>query len=255
MTAVGLLAGQTVLVTGAARGIGAGIAVELAAHGANVVVNYRRSAEEAAAIVAEIEAAGGAAIAVQADVEDAAAVRAMVTTAVDRFGAIDTVVNNAYPGFRGGDIADVPWDIYRGSMESIMSGAIHVIQAVLPIMRERHRGSIVNIGTISLIGLNEHQSPYVVGKGALLSLTHVLARDLGPDNIRVNMVSPGTTWTDRTRPTPDDFAADRRAATPMGRLPVSADIAKAVVFYASDLSGFVTGTHLPVAGGLVIPSS
>ncbi len=247
-----LLKAKTVLVTGAGRGLGAGIALELARHGANLIVNYRTSGREAEALVEEIQDTPGAAIAVRADVEDERQARRLVAAAEERFGFVDVLVNNAYPGYRGGDILDVSWPTYRDSMTRIVGAAIQPIKAVLPAMRERRKGSIINIGTTSLIGMNRNQSPYVAGKGALLSLTHVLAQDLGPDNIRVNMVSPGSSWTDRHRPCPPDLGQDRVERTPMGRLPTAAEVGGAVVFYASDLSGFVTGTHLPVAGGMAI---
>jgi 3-oxoacyl-[acyl-carrier protein] reductase len=248
----GLLDSRTVVVTGGSRGIGAAICVELAAHGAQVVVNYRASGDAAAAVVSEIESAGGTAIAVQADVEDGAAARELVDAALSEYGSLDAIVNNAYPGFEGGDIGDVDWATYRDSMNSIAGGAIHMVKAALPNMRNRKSGSIINIGTTSLSSMNFQQTPYIVGKGALLALTRGLARDLGPDNIRVNLVSPGTTWVDRTRPQPDDFAMEPRSQTPMGRLPNASEVAGAVVFFASDLSAFITGVHVPVCGGMVM---
>jgi 3-oxoacyl-[acyl-carrier protein] reductase len=247
-----MLAGRTAIVTGGSRRIGAAISVELAAHGANVVVNYRSSAEDAATVVEEIRGAGGSAVAVPADVEDPEAANALAVEALREYGAIDVLVNNAYPGFVGGDIADVSWEEYRRSLDSTVAGAVNATRAVLPTMRSRQCGSIVNLGTTSLLEMNDQQTPYIAGKGALLALTRGLARDLGPDGIRVNMVSPGTTWTDRERSQPDDFFPERRERTPMGRLVTAQEVAGAVVFFAADLSSFVTGVHLPVCGGMVM---
>ena len=122
-------------------------------------------------------------------------------------------------------------------------------------MRKQKQGSIINIGTTSLHEGIEDKShtPYVAAKGALLALTHGLANDLGKDGIRVNMVSPGICWTQRGKPQPKIFCKDHRKRTPLlGRNTEAQDVANVIIFYASHLSGLVTGTHLPVCGGLVM---
>ena len=129
---------------------------------------------------------------------------------------------------------------------------MNTVQAVLPTMRAKGGGSIVNIGTTAMFDFNKNHTPYIAAKGAHLALTRGLATDLGADNIRVNMVSPGKIWTDRKSPQPDDFVPVARTRTPLGRNANADDVAGAVVFFASDLSRFITGVNLPVCGGFIM---
>jgi 3-oxoacyl-[acyl-carrier protein] reductase len=246
------LEGAVALVTGASRGIGAATAVWLARAGAHVCVNYRERADAAEAVVARIVADGGQAFAHRADVVDAAAVAAMVGAVHERYGPVTVLVNNAFPGFQGGDVAEVDWSVFERQIEGILKGAYVATRAVLPDMRAAKKGRIVNVGTTSLYDLNERHTPYVSAKGALLAFTRGLARDLGPDGICVNYVSPGLTWRETDRPQPEEFGPRHRARTPMGRNPDADDLARAILFFCSDLAGFVTGVHLPVCGGLVM---
>lgn len=246
------LEGKVAIVTGASRGIGAATAVWLARAGARVCVNHHQQTDAAQAVAAEIQASGGTAFAGQADVRDPATVTRPVETVHHHCGPVDILVNNAFPGFQGGDISDLPWDIFQNQVDGILKAADLMVRAVLPDMRARRAGRIVNIGTTSLYELNERHTPYISAKGALLAFTRGLARDLGPDGICVNYVSPGLTWRDRTRPQPADFGPRHRARTPLGRNPTADDVAKAILFLCSDLAGFVTGVHLPVCGELVM---
>lgn len=253
-----LLQGKVCLVTGSSRGIGAETVLVMAREGAKVTINYyggHNDKNNARRLVEEIAGFGGKAIAVKADVRDAKAVENMVSETIKNFGEIDVLVNNAFPGFEGGEIDEVPWKVYQRQIDGILKGGYNCIRAVLPYMRRQKHGSIVNIGTASLYeGVEDKRhTPYTAAKGAMLAVTHGLANDLGKDGIRVNMVSPGICWTRRGEPQPESFSPDHQKRTPLlGRNVEAREVANVIMFYASELSAFVTGTHLPVCGGLVM---
>ncbi|MGA9873411.1 MAG: 3-oxoacyl-ACP reductase [Rhodococcus sp. (in: high G+C Gram-positive bacteria)] len=247
------LSEQTVLVTGAGRGLGSAIARAFAAQGAKVVVDYRRSRDAAEALAAEI---GG--FAVQADVTRADEVHALFTSAERHFGtSVTTVVNNALADFSfDGDArskADaITWDQFDAQFQGAVRGALTTTQRALPGMRADGFGRIVNVGT------NLFQNPvvpyhdYTASKAALLSLTRTLAADLGPDGITVNMVSGGLLrTTDASAATPDEVFDMIAASTPLGRVVTPAEFADALLFFASPWSRSVTGQNLVVDGGLV----
>jgi len=246
---------QLVLVTGGARGLGEHLVRAFLREGANVVINYRHSAEAAHKLADE---APECALAVQADVTDRAAVQAMFAQAREHFGLpVTTIINNALPDFSfNGDArpsADqLSWENLNQQFTGVVGGALNTIQAALEGMREAGFGRIVNVGT------NLFQNPvvpyhdYTAGKAALLSLTRTLSQDLGPDNITVNMVSGGLLrTTDASAATPEavfDFIA---ASTPLRRVTTPAEFADATLFFASPWARSVTGQNLIVDGGLV----
>ncbi len=251
------LSEQVVLVTGAGRGLGSEIARALGREGARVVVNYRRSKEGAEALAAEL--GEGKAVALQADVTDPAQVRALFEATRAHFDApISAVVNNALADFSfNGDArakADsIPWGDFASQLEGSVRGALNVIQAAIPSMRERGFGRIVNIGT------NLFQHPvvpyhdYTAAKAALLSLTRTMAADLGPMGITVNMVSGGLLrTTDASAATPEEVFDLIAANTPLRKVTTPADFADAVLFFVSPWSRAVTGQNLVVDGGLVM---
>jgi 3-oxoacyl-[acyl-carrier protein] reductase len=246
-----LLRGRVALVTGGSRGIGAAICQQLAEHGAKVIVNYRSNQEAALAVVAAIESAGGQAMAFAADVADEAAVVEMVNEVAARLGSVDVLVNNAWPGWRGGPIEEIDWETFSWYTENIVKAAYNTVRAVVPQMKQRQWGRIINIGTTSMYELNRHHTPYITAKGGLLALTRGLARDLGPDNICVNIVTPGLVWTGDEDP-PVDWGEPHASRTALGRNPTAKDVAGAVTFLASPLANAVTGIQLPVCGGLVM---
>lgn len=247
---------QVVLVTGAGRGLGSAIARAFARSGARVVVNYRRSREAAENLARDLGAER--AIAVQADVTDAHAVAAMLAAAREHFGtAVTTAVNNALADFSfNGDArskaAEIGWDAFAAQFDGSVHGALNVVQAALPAMRERHFGRIINIGT------NLFQNPvvpyhdYTAAKAALLSLTRTLAADLGPDGVTVNMVSGGLLrTTDASAATPEAVFDLIAASTPLRQVTTPDEFADAVLFFASPWARAVTGQNLVVDGGLV----
>lgn len=247
------LSEQTVLVTGAGRGLGSAIARAFAAQGADVVVNYRRSVESAERLAAEI---GG--LAVAADVTQADQVETMFTAAQQHFGKpVTTVVNNALADFSfNGDArstADtITWEEFDAQFQGAVRGALTTTQRALGGMRSIGFGRIVNVGT------NLFQNPvvpyhdYTASKAALLSLTRTLAADLGADGITVNMVSGGLLrTTDASSATPKAVFDLIAASTPLQRVVTPEEFADALLFFASPWSRSVTGQNLVVDGGLV----
>jgi len=243
-----LLAGRVAFVTGGSRGIGAAICRRLAANGAAVAVNYWRSRARAEAVVGEIVAAGGSAVAAPADVADTKdAVKALVRAA-KALGPVDVLVHNAWPGWKGGAIEDVPWSTYQWYVDQMLRPGVELTRAALQPMQAARWGRIVLLGSTSMYELNQGHTPYVAAKGALLALTRGLARDLGAQGITVNMVSPSLVWTG-DGPAPREFEEAHRSRNALGRLPTAEDVAGAVVFLASPLADAITGVQLPVSCG------
>lgn len=246
------LQGKVAIVTGASKGIGAGIAKSLAAAGAAVVVNYSSSREGADRIVGEITRAGGKAIPVQGNVGLAGDVRRIFQEAKDAFGPVSVVVNNAGV-FYFEPVETVSEEEFHRHFNTNVLGPILTTQEALKQFPETG-GSIINIS--SIVGKNPpaYSTVYSSTKGALDTLTLALAGELGPRKIRVNAVSPGMTETEGTH-TAGIIGSERATATvaitPLGRLGQPDDIASVVVFLASDASSWVTGENIRAAGGKI----
>ena len=245
------LQGKVALVTGGARDIGAAIVRALAGSGASVVVNYHGSADRAAALVDEVTASGGRAITVKADVTDPADVRRLVDEARAAFGGrIDILVNNAGGLVARKTMGDMDVDFWRHVMDLNLTSVFLVTQAVLPHMADG--GAIVNLSSLAARdGGGGGALAYSAAKGAVLTLTRGLSKELAPRRIRVNAVSPGmiaTTFHDTfTKPEVRQAVAAR---TSVGREGSAADVANAVLFLASDASAYITGESVEINGGL-----
>lgn len=246
---------QLVLITGAARGLGAHLVRAFQDQGARVVVNYLSSEQAAHELAAR---APERTLAIQADVRDPDAVQAMADQARQHFSAdITTVVNNALPRFSfNGDQrphADtLTWEHLHQQFEGMMRGALNTIQATQPGMARLGFGRVINIGT------NLFQNPvvpyhdYTAAKAALLSLTRTMAHDLGPAGITVNMISGGLLrTTDASSATPDAVFDLIAESTPLRRVTTPAEFADTALFFASPWARAVTGQNLVVDGGLV----
>jgi 3-oxoacyl-[acyl-carrier protein] reductase len=248
------LAGKVVLITGAGRGLGAAIARSFAREGAKVAINYRASADAAAALAAEL---GPDTAAFQADVTDPAAVQAMVAAVADKFGAPDVLVHNALADYRfNGDararLDSLHWDDLARQAQTALGGALTCLQACHPHFCAKGQGSAVMIGTNLVQNPVVPYHDYTAAKAALLALTRTMARDLGPDGVRVNMVSGGLLRkTDASAATPDAVFDIIAQQTPLGQVTTPDDLADAVLFFASRWSRGVTGQNLIVDGGLV----
>ena len=234
------LEGKTALVTGASRGIGKAIALELGRAGASVVLGFRSGGEEAEAVAGEI---GGRAV--QADVSDPDSARALVEEA----GELDILVNNA--GItRDGLLARMPDEDWRDVIETNLSGMFYTCRAAARPMMKRRGGSIVNVSSIVGVHGNPGQTNYAAAKAGIIGFTKSLARELGSRNVRANVVAPGYVKTRLTDVLPDEATGAMLAATPLGRLGDPEDVAGAVRFLCSDEAAFITGEVLLVDGGL-----
>ena len=253
-----LLRDRVALVTGSSRGIGASIGRALGAHGATVAVNYLSNQDLAQAVAGDVEAAGGRAEAFQADVTDFEAVSAMVAAIDERFGPVDLLVNSALRAYAFDPLArrpawDIEWDDYERQFAGSVGGAFNACRAVLPGMRERGNGRIVNLVTDLIERPSVAYHDYTTAKAALLGFSRNLAADVGPFGITVNCVAPGLVYpTDASRLTTDEQRDELEAATPLRRLARPEDVAGAVLYFASGWSSFVTGACLYVDGGLVM---
>ncbi|NKE65587.1 SDR family oxidoreductase [Ramlibacter sp. RBP-2] len=250
--------GKVVLVTGASRGIGAAIARAFAGEGATVVVNYLANEQAAGEVVAACQAAGGDAWAVQADVTSREAVERMVAQAQEEVGAIDILVNNAFRPYsfdpeRRKLFGEVSWADYQAQFDGSVGAAYNVCQAVLPQLRRRAQGSIVNIVSDLVERPLVPYHDYTTAKSALVGFSRNLASELGPLGVRVNCVAPGLVYpTQASGATRAQFRESIIATTPLRRLARPEDVAGPVLFLASEWSGFMTGQVLFVDGGLVM---
>ncbi|HET7743759.1 MAG TPA: 3-oxoacyl-[acyl-carrier-protein] reductase [Gaiellaceae bacterium] len=238
--AFGSLEGKTALVTGASRGIGRAIAVELASAGASVVFSYNTGAEEANALVDEI---GGRAV--QADVSDAASAQALVEGA----GDVDVLVNNAGVT-RDGLLVRMSDEDWETVIDTNLASCFYTCRAAVRGMMKRRAGAIVNVSSIVGIHGNWGQTNYAASKAGIIGFTKALARELGSRSIRANVVVPGYVKSRLTDVLPEDATAAMLENTPLGRLGDPEDVAGAVRFLCSDEASFVTGAVLLVDGGL-----
>jgi NAD(P)-dependent dehydrogenase (short-subunit alcohol dehydrogenase family) len=246
-------AGKVAIVTGGARGIGRGIATELARDGATVVVNYTQAADAAADVVAEVEGKGGKALAVQADIGVRAEAEALVAAAMAAYGRVDVLVNNAgiCPFRSFWEITDEDWD---RTHRTNLYGAFVTSQAAAAVMRDLGGGAIVHVSSVSAHVGGPEQVHYCATKGGINAMTSSMAIALGPHNIRVNAVLPGGVHTDINRQHWQGQPQGSQGATGLSidRPGTPWDIARAVCYLASDDAAWVTGAMLPVDGGLLV---
>lgn len=246
-----LLDNSIALVTGAGRGIGRAIALELARAGAKVVVNYAGRADKAEETVRLIQEAGGEGIAVQADVSQAEEVDRLIQTTLEAYGKIDILVNNA--GITRDTLLmrmkETDWDAV---LDTNLKGVFLCTKAVTKGMMKQRSGCIVNISSVVGITGNAGQANYAAAKAGIIGFTKSIAKELASRGIRVNAVAPGYISTDMTESLSEDVKNQILAGVPLSRMGNPEDIAKAVAFLVSPASSYITGQTLSVDGGMAI---
>ncbi|MGE7089926.1 3-oxoacyl-[acyl-carrier-protein] reductase [Lysinibacillus sp. NPDC048646] len=245
------LQGKVAVVTGASRGIGRAIALKLAEEGAKIVVNYSGSQAKAEEVVASIQANGGEAIAVQASVSKAEEVTALMDAAVKTFGSLDILVNNA--GITRDNLLmrmkENEWD---DVLNTNLKGVFLCTKAVTRQMMKQRAGRIINISSIVGVAGNAGQANYVAAKAGVIGLTKTTAKELATRNILVNAIAPGFIETEMTEQLPEDLKRGMLSQIPLAKLGQPEDIAKAVIFLASDDANYMTGQTLHIDGGMVM---
>jgi 3-oxoacyl-[acyl-carrier protein] reductase len=245
------LTGKVAIVTGASKGIGAGIAKQLAADGAAVVVNYSSSKEGAERVVGEIERSGGRAIAVHANVAKKADIERLFAVTKERFGRLDILVNNAGV-YEFSPLEEITEEHFHKMFDLNVLGLILASKEAAKHF-DSSGGSIVNISSVASTAAPANTSVYSATKGAVDAVTKSLAKELGPRNIRVNSINPGMVETEGVHAggfINSEFRRDIESRTSLGRIGQPQDVAPAAVFLASADSTWITGETLVVAGGL-----
>jgi 3-oxoacyl-[acyl-carrier protein] reductase len=245
------LEGKIALVTGASRGIGREIALELARQGANVAVNYSGSEAKANEVVDLIKELGRDAFAIQCDVSNSEAVTNMIKETIERFGKLDVLVNNA--GITRDNLLmrmkEEEWD---DVININLKGVFLVTKAVTRQMMKQRYGRIINVASIVGVSGNAGQANYVAAKAGVIGLTKTSAKELATRNITVNAIAPGFITTDMTDKLTEEVKSEMLRVIPLARFGEPKDIAKVAVFLASDDSGYMTGQTLHVDGGMVM---
>ncbi|KOO46639.1 3-oxoacyl-[acyl-carrier-protein] reductase [Priestia koreensis] len=246
-----MLENKVALVTGASRGIGKAVALELAKQGAKVVVNYAGSEAKALEVVDEIKALGSEAVAIQANVAEADAVQSLVKQTIETFGSLDILINNA--GITRDNLLmrmkEQEWD---DVININLKGVFLCTKAVTRQMMKQRQGRIINISSIVGVSGNPGQANYVAAKAGVIGLTKTTAKELAARNITVNAIAPGFITTDMTDELPEEVKAEMLKQIPLSRFGEPEDVAKTVVFLASESSRYITGQTIHVDGGMVM---
>jgi 3-oxoacyl-[acyl-carrier protein] reductase len=240
---------KVALVTGASRGIGAATAVLLAQAGANVVINYHSSEQDAASVLQQVEALGQKGRTIQADVRNPEEVKRLVEETVNAFGKIDILVNNANIRFAFKPFMDMGWDEFSYKLNNELGAAFHLCQAVVPHMEKQGGGKIILIAS----GLSRTpQKGFIAhgsAKAAIVTFAKYLAQELGPKKITTNVISPGLVLTDATKDQPAEVHEMVRRFTPLQQIAKPDDIAGAILSVAANWNNFINGAYIPVNGG------
>lgn len=245
------LENRIAVVTGASRGIGSAIALELSSRGAAVVINYNSSAKRAEEIVAQIEAEGGKAAAFQADVSDFAQAGGLVKFAIDTFGNLDILVNNA--GItRDGLIMMMKEEAWDAVLDTNLKSTFNCSKAAVRQMMRKRYGRIINIASVAGQMGNPGQTNYSASKAGQIGFTKALAREVAPRNITVNAIAPGFVDTEILEAMPAETLEAALKMVPLGRMGTPEEIAHAVAFLADERAAYITGQVLGIDGGMAM---
>jgi 3-oxoacyl-[acyl-carrier protein] reductase len=246
-----MLENKVALVTGASRGIGKAIALELAKNGASVAVNYAGSEAKANEVVDEIKANGGNAFAIKADVSNNEDVQNMIKEVISQFGQLDILVNNA--GITRDNLLmrmkDAEWD---DVINTNLKGVFLCTKGVTRQMMKQRSGRIINITSVVGVSGNAGQANYVAAKAGVIGLTKTTAKELASRNITVNAVAPGFITTDMTDELSEEMKSEMLKQIPLAKLGEPSDIANIVTFLASEKSKYITGQTMHVNGGMLM---
>lgn len=246
-----LLEGKNAIVTGGSRGIGTAICLDLAANGANVALNYRKSASEAEHVVEKIRKMGRKALAIQADVSSFHDAQEMVRRVIEEFGSLEILVNNAGINWDG-----VIWKMTEEQWDAVINvdlkGTFNYCRAVAPIFREQKYGKIVNITSINGMRGKFGQTNYSAAKAGVIGLTKALAKELGKSNVNVNAVAPGFILTEMYEKVPEEVKQQALAEIALGRAGKPEEVAWVVTFLCSEKARHITGECIQVSGGQYI---
>ncbi|MFE5428012.1 MULTISPECIES: 3-oxoacyl-[acyl-carrier-protein] reductase [Peribacillus] len=246
-----ILEGKKALVTGASRGIGREVALELARQGADVAINYSGSEAKANEVVDEIKALGRKAFAIQCDVANSESVTSMIKEVVEQFGRVDILVNNA--GItRDNLLMRMKEDEWDSVINTNLKGVFLCTKAVTRQMMKQRSGRIINMASIVGVSGNAGQANYVAAKAGVIGLTKTTAKELASRGITVNAIAPGFISTDMTGELPEDVQKAMLDQIPLARFGDPKDIAAVASFLASDASKYMTGQTLHVDGGMVM---
>lgn len=242
---------KVALVTGASRGIGRAIALELAQRGYDVAINYAGSEDKAKEVAASVEQFGRKAIVVKADVTNESDVKSMVKSVITELGSIDILVNNA--GItRDNLLIRMKEDEFDQVINTNLKGVFLCMKAASRPMMKQRSGKIINISSVVGISGNPGQMNYVAAKSGVIGMTKTAAKELASRNILVNAVAPGFIDTDMTEQLDDSIRAELLKLIPLERLGKAKDVAKVVAFLASDDANYITGQTIQVDGGMVM---
>lgn len=246
-----MLKGKSALVTGASRGIGRAIAIELARQGANVAVNYAGSADKAEEVVNELKAFGVSAFKVQADVADETSVKEMIKQVIDAFGSLDILVNNA--GITKDNLLmRMKEEEFDAVINTNLKGVFVCTKAVARQMMKQKSGRIVNVSSIVGVSGNAGQANYVAAKAGVIGLTKTAAKEFASRGILVNAVAPGFISTDMTDVLTDEQKSAMLSMTPLAKFGEPEDVARVVRFLCTGDANYVTGQTIHVDGGMVM---
>lgn len=247
---VKLLQGKTALITGASKGIGRGIAITLAQHGANVAFTYLSSVEKGLALEQELQQFGEKAKGYRSDAADMKAAEELVNGVVAEFGALDIVINNA--GItRDGLLMRMTEENFNEVIRTNLNSVFNITKACQRQMLKQRSGSIINISSVVGVKGNAGQANYAASKAGIIGFTKSIALELGSRNIRCNAIAPGFIETEMTAVLAEETVKQWREAIPLKRGGTPEDVANAVVFLASDMSAYITGQVLNVDGGML----